>query len=410
MNISILLALKFLRNSKTDNNISAMIKICFISILIGTFAFSLIAAIMNGFEKATHQKLQGIHSDIIIQAQGKELDFNKIKNLIDTKFKDSIENISPSSSWQVIVQTTNQPATNIINNLVMLKAVDPLSETQVNNLKNTLIETLAQNSNWSELLINKNVFIGQALANQLNIKIGDKLDILYGDEIKNNKIILNKQEVLVTGIFKTGINEYDEHVIICSLDFFEDLFQKGITEVSAKLKNKSQEQTIISQLKKDLNLDVFSWKDLYPALVSALALEKYAMLTILALVTLVACMNIVSLLYMFITNKKREIVILKSMGMPQKKISTTFIILGMSITLLASTIGIAFASFASWVLNKYPFITLPDAYYVTHLPSEMDWQLILIIFTIIIILSFISSALPANRTKFINVTNVLKMN
>ena len=64
---------------RTRENISVMIKICFLSILIGTCALTLVAAIMKGFETATHKKLQGVHADITINAYDKAIDYAKLK-------------------------------------------------------------------------------------------------------------------------------------------------------------------------------------------------------------------------------------------------------------------------------------------------------------------------------------------
>ena len=80
------------------------------------------------------------------------------------------------------------------------------------------------------------------------------------------------------------------------------------------LKDRSKEKQVVESLKKRLDLEVMSWKDLYSSLVSALILEKYAILFILALVALVASLNIISLLFMYVTQKRTDIAILSNNG------------------------------------------------------------------------------------------------
>jgi lipoprotein-releasing system permease protein len=214
---------------------------------------------------------------------------------------------------------------------------------------------------------------------------------------------------IVSGMFKTGIDEFDNGLILCSFDLMHELFpDNGATQLSLRLQPNEDEQKTIQQLQDTLQLEVYSWKDLYPALVSALKLEKYAMFLILALITLVASMNIIALLFMQITQKRPDIAVLRAMGALPRTITQIFLIMGMSIALVASACGIALAWIATLILQNYPFITLPDAYYVSHLPAKMDWQLVLSVFSVVICMSFIATWLTARRTRSINSAQVLR--
>lgn len=406
MPIVFFLALRFL-SSSSEKTISLMAKICFFSIAIGAFALTLVAAIMNGFEKATHDKLQSIHSDVIIQARGQALNIEKINNVLNTEFKNQIFAFSPQSINHALIKKVKNKVEQ--TNLIELRAINPETESQVNALKNMLI-SYDKNTCWSQLLDNNSVFIGQSLAEQLQVSVGDSVNLLFQpEEEATNKITLTSQKVKIAAIFKTGIHEFDEHIVYCSFDLFNKLFNIGITQISIKLKCPKQEKLIIEALQERLSgLEVYSWKDLYPALVSALTLEKYAMIIILALVTLVASMNIISLLFMYITQKKGEIALLKSLSMVDDKLIKVFLTIGMTIALSASAIGIIFASVASWLLKNYPIIKLPDAYYVTYLPAELDWPLIILVLSVVVVVSFLATLLPAYKTKYINIAQVLK--
>lgn len=400
MPISLLLAWRFLKSSRDEKSISVMIKICFISILLSTFALTLVAAIMNGYEHATHEKLKGIHADVIITARGKSIDFKKLKEVIDTEFQGIVACISPVALSQVIIQGNKESTT-----LCVLKGIDPLLEPQVSALK-TMITT--SSLSWDELLQGNTIFIGEKLSQQLGVSVGDTITILYGDDILNNKITFQSQQARIAALFKTGINEFDEYVILSSLSLFTELFSQGISQVNVKLALATHEKKALTMLKSRFPLEVSSWKDLYPALVSALALEKYAMFIILSLVILVASMNIVSLLFMFVTQKQGDIALLKSMGIADMPLMGIFIILGLCITLTASLCGIFLALGASWFLRNYPLIYLPDIYYVSHLPVYIDTSMIGMVLSITTVLSFLATLLPAYKIKHITVAQVLK--
>jgi len=111
---------------------------------------------------------------------------------------------------------------------------------------------------------------------------------------------------------------------------------------------------------------------------------------------------------MQITQKRPEIAILSAMGMNHTAISTIFFYIGMIISICASVSGICAAICASWLLEKYPFIQLPDAYYVTSLPVHMTWQIIVSVFSVVLFFSFFATWLPIRRIKTINVSQVLR--
>jgi lipoprotein-releasing system permease protein len=169
------------------------------------------------------------------------------------------------------------------------------------------------------------------------------------------------------------------------------------------------EQTTIAQLQQRLpHLTIQSWKDLYPALVSSLKLEKYVMFFILALITLVASMNMISLLFMQIQQKRRDIAILKVMGLSTNKISNIFLQLGLTITLLASSCGLGLAFFVGSLLERYPCIELPDVYYVSHLPARIDAEIFIVVFVVTMLIGFCATWFPARRAQNINVAQVLR--
>ncbi|PKN03572.1 hypothetical protein CVU75_01490, partial [Candidatus Dependentiae bacterium HGW-Dependentiae-1] len=114
------------------------------------------------------------------------------------------------------------------------------------------------------------------------------------------------------------------------------------------------------------------------------------------------------LLFMQITQKRGDIAIMKAMGMPDGDITTLFVWLGMSISLVATVLGLALASIVSWFLEHYPFITLPDVYFVTHLPARMEWSLLAQVFVVIMIISFFATWFPAQKTRTINIADVLR--
>ena len=132
------------------------------------------------------------------------------------------------------------------------------------------------------------------------------------------------------------------------------------------------------------------------------------MFFILALITLVASMNMISLLFMQLQQKRRDIAILKSMGMMQKDIKKIFLLLGMSITCSAAGLGLLVAAGVGYLLETYPFLELPDVYFVSHLPARMELELFIVVGLSVLLLGFLATWLPSRRIDSINITEVLR--
>ena len=404
----LLIIRRYLTGTKEDKNISTMILVCFIGIFIGTFALALVASIMNGFEKVTHEKLRGIHAHITMRSfDNAPLQSSKIEQVLAQEFPE-IQAFSPTMFKQVLLQA---PGSDQLNNAVIMKGIDPVKEIQTSSLGQKNLVGPYGPLSLEKLLENNRIVLGKTLAQTLQVNPGDPLDIIFiPDEKKNTKTLkLTSHQATVGGTFSTGMDEFDSNLILAPFSLMQELFsQAGITQYNITLKPHANQQETIARLKKRFNLDVFSWQELYPALVSALKLEKYAMFFILALITLVACMNIISLIYMQITQKRPDIAIYLAMGMPIGTISTIFIGMGLMVSLCATALGLLGAYGAGLILEHYPFITLPDTYYMSHLPIYMEWHIFLLIFAIILGLSFIASWLATRKIQSIQVANILR--
>lgn len=401
------LAQRILLAHTYHKTISTMTIICFMGIFIGSFSLALITAIMNGFEKVTHEKIQGIHANLIIQAYKNDINMDALSPVLYKEFPE-ITAFSPMATYHVLLRTNDQSEDTPI--VAMIKGIDPLKEKNTSSLAKKIINSDIT-TEFAQLFNNNQIIIGKKLAHNNNITIGDTIDILFIRDgyIQNKKVVFDSKPAIVSSIFDTGIDEFDNGVIYCSLSFLEELFPNfSIEQVNVTIAPHVNEKMLIQKLQKRLGLAVYSWKDLYPSLVATLKLEKYVSFFIIALILLVASMNIISLLFMHITQKRPDIALLKSMGMSHRSISTIFFIIGMTISCVASFCGLIFAWIVSLILKHYPFISLPDTYYVTELPVAMNGEILCAVFCVVIIFSFFATWLPIQRIRTINISRVLR--
>lgn len=399
------IAWRYLRYTSKEKSISVMAKVSCIGIMIGSFALALVLAIMAGFEKETYKKMQGIHASLIMQAPYKQkLAFKQIEPILHQEFPEIIS-ASPTDIQHVMI---HDPKTDEIGSIVALKGIDPLKETATTILASKLEN---QSDTLDKLVHDDSVIIGCHLARQLNVTTGDFVHIYHPAQKQRSRgtVCLEQSRVRINGIFKTGIEEYDANVMIGNLTLLHELFpDSDVTSIGLNIKPNVDEKLLIQKLKNRFKLSVFSWKDMYPALVSALKLEKYASFFVLALIVLVASMTIISLLFMQITQKRSDIAILRALGASTMMIRNIFLAMGMFIALISTIAGLVLAYGASLLLQKYPFIELPDVYMVSHLPISIEWHLFALVACVVLLVSFCATLFAVGTIKRLPIADILR--
>ncbi len=400
----LLIALRYVQTKHKDAAIATMIRICFAGIGIATCALALVVCVMQGFERATHERMQSIYPDLIIDTQGQAIDFEKIKPILQEPVY-GIAHVSPQRIEQAMLYNCAYANPTVI----CLRAIDPEAEQHVTTLATKTI-TPAKTPMLAQLIFKNYIFIGYKLAQQLNVALHDTISILYSnDEPKNLSITFKQAPVHIGGIFKTGIDEFDTNLVFCAPSFFDQLFpERGITQLYLKLQDKNKVQPCLA-LQERLHVAIYPWQSLYPSLVGALKLEKYAMFFILLLIVVIASMNMLSLIFMFTTQKKREIALLLAFGMPLAHIKLLFISISLYICFFATSTGLLLAYGIGYIIQRYPIITLPDdAYITTTLPIDLDPTIFCIIFFAALGLSCLASLIAIKKIPMKNIAHTLR--
>ena len=403
--VSLFIASRYLIKSRYEKSLSTMAIITCISIFIGTFSLALITAIMNGFEKTIHTKMQNIHPQATIYSSGSPMNISAIHKVIKKEFPE-IAAMSPQSISHIIIQA-DEDDEDQSPMVAMLKGVHPSFEAQVSAIDKKMLN----NQSLTNALHNNRIVIGKELARKLDVSISDSIPLLYLEQPTGTqkKVSVHREQAIVGALFDTGIDEFDTGLILCSPDFFTNLFpEQGITQIGLSFRPNTDIPKTVASLRQRLVLETCTWQELYPALVSALTLEKYTMFFILLLITLVSSMNIIALISMLITQKRADIAILQAMGITTQTIISIFMIIGLTISGTAAFFGIISAWIVSILLERYPFIQLPHVYYVSHLPAQMEWTIMITVFVVVMIITMLATWFSAQRAKSITIARVLR--
>jgi lipoprotein-releasing system permease protein len=207
----------------------------------------------------------------------------------------------------------------------------------------------------------------------------------------------------VTGTFTTGMFEYDLSNVYTTLDAAQDLLgmEQGVASgIGVRTVDPDRATEVGAALGDRLGFPyvVESWITRNQALFSALQLEKIALGLIVFLIVVVAAFNIVSTLVMVVADRTKEIGILRTMGMTQGGILRIFIIQGVWIGVIGTSVGAALGVGASWAIDRFQLIRIPgDVYFVQYLPAVLDPVDIGLIIIASIGVSFAATIYPARQ-------------
>lgn len=250
------------------------------------------------------------------------------------------------------------------------------------------------------------VLLGQGLAGALLVGEGDtvaiaSLENLQTDALGNPTPATAAFEV--TGIFRTGMYEYDNTYAYTTLGAAQELLDFRGATVTGILVNGVDEwraREIGTRLHEALGPGYYTqnWMDLNASLFSALKLEKLAMSVILFLIVLVAAFNIISTLIMVVTDKTREIGILKAMGMTDRMVLRVFVLQGLTIGLVGTALGALGGIALVALIGRYELIDLPaDVYFVDTLPVALDPVDFILILVASVLIAFVATIYPARQ-------------
>lgn len=439
--IPFFLAFRYLTWSRAGSYVTFIVRLCFAGIMIGSASLCLTLMVMSGFEKQISQKARGMNSQAIIMSKtGKSLAWPEMGNLAKVKFRKFVEKVSATSNSQIVVDHGQ----NFYN--LLLKAVDVSSFDGVSDLVSRITPVLeetgpdakprpARSVDLSKILHKNNVIIGHKIARNMGVKFGDEVKVMLPEPVGKKKVKLTESKVRVAGFLDVGFEEYDSSTIICSLELFWEFFGhqglvdnvliKFVSEQRPKrtglfarimtylseLMPWSQDKEALMAKKLGVGLAGFkvqSWKQLYPALVSSMRLEKYAMFLILMLVSIVAIMNMISLLIVQVQAKRRDIAILRAMGFGPSQIRRVFVSLGLVITFFACLSGVLIAFGIGLACSTICPIKLPDAYLVANLPFDLAFEHFALVFIATMIVGFFASWIPARQASKLDVVQVLR--
>lgn len=405
MPFELLIGLRYLKAKRKSTFISIITFISTAGVMLGVMALIVVLAVMTGFEEDLKEKILGTNAHVVVVRNGAPMeDYHQVMEKLKG-FK-GVTAATPFIYNQVMLSSGKNVSG------VVLRGIDVPTDRLVTRLSASIVEGTIdslepQMGEGSEAL--PGLLVGKELAKHLQLFLGDKVNVISPlGNITPLGMMPKMKPFRITGIFNTGMFEYDSTLAYISIGQAQSFFNLGdtVTGVQLKIKDVYHAGELASTINRSLGSEYSArdWMQMNRNILFALKTEKVVMFIILTLIVLVAAFGIASTLFMVVMEKNRDIAILKSMGATGGSIMKIFILEGLVIGIIGTALGVASGLLIA--LNLEPIISLiqkitgqnffsKDIYYLDRFPSLVVPSDVVLISVTAVLISFIATLYPA---------------
>ena len=400
MKLSLHLALRHLNSSVKSNFSSFAGKLSIIGLSFGIASLILTISVYQGFENTISDKIASFDGhyrfqDILGRSTDENSDLNAVLEDILKEKNNSI--IRSFVQGPVLIRKGINAEGVIIEGINGDKLVKPL-----NNLIISGTGNLSDNT----------IIIGKSLADKYGLIIGDPLVVFDLTSISDISGIKRLKQFTIGGIFHSGLSEYDNNMVYTSI--FSAQYLLGMEEnISGKVVYLSQNDIssfpLLINEKLRYPYYATSWKEKHHTLFKWLEVQKFPIIIIFGMISLVAVVNIISALTMIVLDKTKAIGILQAIGFRKKQINLIFLTKGIIIGIIGSMIGLSIALILGYIQMKYHILSISeDIYFMDYLPLAFNVKNTIFIVVAGIISSIIASYWPAKIAANIKPANAVR--
>ena len=396
------IARRYLTRGRKNSFISIISLASIVGITIGVAALIIALSLINGFQKDIRDRILSSSAHLMVTASGNEGidDYRGLIKQISERFP-QVRLVTPVVYGMVLVRGSAQDVSGAVFRGIDLS--QPQKETWLNKLELGRLPAAADQ-----------ILIGTELALKLGLIVGDNCLVITPQPVLSPSGLIPKyRRFRISGIFKSGLFEFDSGTVIAGLGSAQALFNfpGRIHYLQINLFDLFAAEPIAADLRRMLpgQYGVVTWKELNASLYSALALEKTVLFFTLTLIIVVASLNIIAGLILLVIQKIKDIGILLSYGAGPGLIKKIFFIQGGVIGLIGTAFGVMLGVSFCALANRFELIKIPaDIYQVNHVTFHVNPLDLLAIILASLLISFTATLIPSRRAASINVVDAVK--
>ncbi len=398
MKLEWFIARRYLASRRGARFLSLITLISIGGIFVGVMALIIVTSVMNGLQTELRDKILGTNPHIWVTTYGASVRVDDWEAALrEIREVEGVVGVAPFVNVEVGLRNQAGHA-----EAAVLRGLDPESPGPavteiVDRIRDGSLDFGPTESGHPPILV------GRRLADNFGLFGGEVVQVISLRGIRVGplgNLVPRIRQFEVTGRFDTGMYEFDSRYVYVPLEAAQDVgaLDGAVTGLEVRVPDPGEAGVVGRRIVDTLGYPYRAddWMTMNAALFGALQLEKLAMEIILLLIVIVAAFNIISTLVMMVTDKTREIGILRSMGLTSWQIRRVFILQGVTIGVVGTALGTAGGLFVTWLLDRYEFIQIPpDVYFIDRLPVALNFVDIGIIVAASLTISLLATIYPA---------------
>jgi len=366
-------AMRYLRSRRSSRLISLITVIAVGGVTIGVMALVIVLGVMNGMQNDLREKILVVNPHLRVLTYGEGLrldDWSKVLGQVQRA--SGVAAAAPFVMTQGLISAGHDYAEGVM----VIGVESDTGSRAVTSLPHYFTKgDLTFRTTRTD--VEGGVAIGTRLATKLTAYPGDVITMVAPAGSQFNRslgaFVPKYRRYEVTGLFETGMYDYDNSYVLMSRRAAQDFAGLGgaVTGIEVRLANPERATEAGQQLESVLGYPyrALDWQLQNRSLFSALKLEKLAMGLVVFLICVVAAFNVVGTLTMVVRDKMREIGILLAMGMQRNRIRRVFLVQGVFIGLVGTALGAVLGLIVGAMVNRGHLIPIdPSIYFIDHLP------------------------------------------
>jgi lipoprotein-releasing system permease protein len=404
MAFELFVALRYLLARRKQAFISLISLISTMGVAVGVMALVIALALMTGLQAELRDRILGSSAHVYVWKTGGIDDYRAEVEAL--RGIEGVVGAGPAVLGKALISTPRADA------FISLKGVDPVLEAGVTDIQRATQSGSIEDLTPASEDALPGILIGRNLASQLGVVTGDTATVLSPQgTLSPMGMIPRTRRVRIAGVYALGLFEFDAAYGFVSLDFAERLLGKATPDlIELRVSDIDDAPDISERIPDELGIEYVSqdWTDMNQALFSALWLEKAISITI-ALIVMVAALNIVASLVLLVMEKSRDIAILKTMGISSRRVMTIFMLQGLVIGVAGTVVGASCGLALCWVLDRYRLIQIPmDVYQVSYVPFVVQPLDFVIVVAAAILICFLATIYPSRQASRLDPVQALR--
>ena len=376
-----------------------------IGVAVGVMALIIALALMTGLQGEMRDRILGATAHVYVWVTGGVGDYHA--EVAKLRAVEGVVGAGPVILDKALI------ASNRGQQFINLKGIDPELEQSISDLRQAMIRgRLAELSDGGDDRL-PGILLGRQLAEQLGVGIGDRVTLLTAaGTLSPMGMMTRPRSASVVGIYSLGFLEFDSEYGVISLDFARRLLAKEAPDfIELRVADVYEAPQVSARVMEQLGSKYVAedWADMNATWFRALWLEKMVISITIGLIVLVAALNIIASLIMLVMEKRRDIAILKTMGTASRRVTRIFMLQGLIIGLVGTTVGASLGYAVSWVLDRYKLIQLPmDVYQVAYVPFVVEPLDFLVVVVTSIAICFVATIYPSRQAARLDPVQALR--